>query len=439
MRRGPRTGSKDALASQSEISGALTHFLLVGLGSLVIIAIPTIVSYELIAKDFVLTLASQSGQNLARRVLAPATTTQAIAGDKVALARIDATVRARMLDGSVARVKIWDLKGRLIYSDVPALIGRVYPLPEAAVVLTSSESATARFTLLSDLENEFETGEDQLVEVYSLARAVTGEQLIFETYFHVGIFNKAQHDLMLQMAPVALVALVALSLSQLPSALRLARQVQHTRLSRQRLLEQAVAAADHERARLAQILHDDVIQDLAGVGYALSSFGDHLDPKDGPSVGRIAMIVHRDVEVLRAMVTGLYPGDVSPDSLAISLSDLCNPLRHDGAHVSVSVGEQLALDGTSATLVYRVARESLHNAHKHARPRNVEVHLSRADQNIVLVVVDDGDGFDPTTAPATGHIGLRLLRETVAEAGGTLLVDSGSGHGTRVELRLPRD
>jgi two-component system, NarL family, sensor kinase len=90
-----------------------------------------------------------------------------------------------------------------------------------------------------------------------------------------------------------------------PSALGLARQVQHNRLSRQRLLVQPVATADHECRGLAQILHDDVIQDLAGVGYALSSLGEHIDEKYGPAVERLATIVRRDVELLRGMVADL--------------------------------------------------------------------------------------------------------------------------------------
>ena len=73
-----------------------------------------------------------------------------------------------------------------------------------------------------------------------------------------------------------------------------------------------VAAADHERRQLARKLHDDVIQDLAGVGYALSSLDGRLDAENGSVVKRIGMTVQRDVGLLRAMVTELYPRDVTP-------------------------------------------------------------------------------------------------------------------------------
>ena len=147
----------------------------------------------------------------------------------------------------------------------------------------------------NDAEGDLENQQNELVEVYTLARASTGEQLIFEAYFPTSVFNQEEHDLLAQMAPVGLAALIVLSLAQLPSALNLARRVQRSRQSRERLLVHAVAAADHERRQLAQELHDDVIQDLAGVGYALSSLGEHLDAKNRPVVERIGTTVRRDV------------------------------------------------------------------------------------------------------------------------------------------------
>jgi two-component system, NarL family, sensor kinase len=438
MRLGPGPGRRDAISDVSEIRSALVRFLLVGLGSLVLVAFPTILIYNSIAEDLALKLAAQTGRNLATRVLAPQTTTAAIEGNAAALERIDASVRARMADNSVTRIKIWAMTGRLIYSDEPALIGRVFPLDETAALRRAKDKTLAKVSPLTELENEFEKGHHQLVEVYSLATAVTGEQLVFEIYFPISQFNQAQHDLLLQIAPVALASLIILSLAQLPSALGLAQRVQRNRQSRQRLLVQAVASADHERRRLAQELHDDVIQDLAGVGYALSSLRRHLDAENGPDVERLGVIVHRDVEVLRDMVTALYPRGLDPQSLPMSLRDLGNSMRRAGVQVDVDADETLILDGTTAALVYRVARESMHNVQKHAQARHVEVHLSGTDTGAVLTVVDDGRGFDPDAEPGAGHLGLKLIADTVDEAGGELRVESATGRGTRVELCLPR-
>lgn len=440
MRRRLGPGREHSTEDRSEIKSALTRFLLVGFASLVLVAIPTVLSFQSIAKDRALKAGIASWQSLSKNLLAPRTTSGVIAGDKTALAKIDDIVRPRIRDGSIVRIKIWNMNGRILYSDEPALIGRVYPLPEAATLLKGNQSSLVEVSSLAGAENEFERvrGTQVLVEVYTIATASTGEKLIFEAYFPTSVYNQEERALLVQMAPVGVAALIILNLAQLPIALDLARRVQRSRQSRERLLVQAVTAADHERRRLAQELHDDVIQDLAGVGYALSSLGEHLDGANGPAVERLGIIVHHDVELLRAMVTELYPEGLDPQSLARSLTDLGISLRRSDTQVEIDVDEELVLSDTTATLIYRVARESLHNAQKHAQPQNIEVWLASVGAHVVLTIVDDGRGFDPAAAPANGHVGLRLIRDTVAEAGGTLLVDSSPGRGTRVELSLPR-
>ena len=430
---------RTTMGNQSEIKVALTRFLLVGFASLVLVAIPTVLLFGNIARDRALKAATENWRNLSIHLVAPQTTAGVIARDQAALARIDAVVRPGIRDGSIVRIKIWDMTGRVLYSNEPKLIGRVYPLPEAASLLRSNNPSVAEVSTLKSPENEFDRSlvQQELVEVYTLARASTGQQLIFEAYFPTRSFNNEEHDLLAQMAPVGLAGLIVLNLAQLPSALNLARRVQRSRKSRERLLVHAAAAADHERRLLAQELHDDVIQDLAGVGYALSSLDQHLDETIRPVIAQIGTTVCRDVALLRDMVTQLYPRSLAPQSLATSLNDLGISLRQAGVNVKVEVDEQLILDETTATLVYRVARESMHNAEKHAQPRNVDVRLSQASSRTVLTVIDDGRGFEPNVPPAPGHIGMKLTRDTVAEAGGTFAVDSGIGRGTRVELSLP--
>jgi two-component system NarL family sensor kinase len=439
MRVRARWARGDPIGGTSEITVALTRFLLVGLVSLMLVAIPTVLLFENIAKERALSAAMANWRILSVDLLAPQTTTGVIAHDQGAVARIDAVVRPGIVDGSIVRIKIWDMSGRVLYSDEPKLIGRVYPLPEAVTLLQGRESSVAEVSSLDSHENEFERGRgpQQLVEVYTLARAITGQQLVFEAYFPTSVYNQEEHALLAKMAPVGLAALIALNLVQLPSALNLARRVQRSRKSRERLLVHAVSAADRERRALAQELHDDVIQDLAGVGYALSSLDEHVDGHHRALVERLGATVRRDVDLLRDMVAQLYPPDLDPQSLARSLDDLGIPLRESGVNVNVEVDEQLALGEMAATLVYRVARESVHNAEKHAQPQSVDVRLTSIGSSTILTVTDDGRGFERTAKPVPGHFGLGLIRDTVAEAGGTFVVDSTVGRGTRVELSLP--
>ncbi len=432
-----RHRSRRPAAERSEITSAVTAFLLTGLAALALVCVPTVLLFQQVAEQRALTEAVTGGSNLARRLLAPETTSAAIAGDAAALARIDRVVRARMRDGSVARIKIWEANGRVVYSDEPSLIGRTYPLPAAVSAVLDGQRGVAEIADDADPENALENNPDGLVEVYVPAVASTGEHLVFETYFPESAVRRVQHDLLAQMAPVALTALVVLSLAQLPPAVRLARRVQRGRRSRERLLAQTVAAGDLERRRLAADLHDDVIQDLAGVGYALSSIHADLDLRTGSVVEQVASTVRRDVGLLRDLVTDLRPARLDPDDLPGALDDLGDALRGRGVRYTVTVDPRLRLTSTQATLVYRVARECVVNARKHAHARSVDVRLAPDGSTTTLSVSDDGVGFERSSVPSTGHFGLPLTRDIVLEAGGSLSVHSEPGRGTRVDLRLP--
>jgi signal transduction histidine kinase len=98
---------------------------------------------------------------------------------------------------------------------------------------------------------------------------------------------------------------------------------------------------------------------------------------------------------------------------------------------------QLALPVEHAML--RVVQEALANAVKHAKPDRIWLRLGHQDGQVVVAVSDDGGGFDPARAEQHHGLGLGLMRERVAELGGTFQLDSTPGRGTSVRILLPRD
>jgi signal transduction histidine kinase len=92
------------------------------------------------------------------------------------------------------------------------------------------------------------------------------------------------------------------------------------------------------------------------------------------------------------------------------------------------------------TCVYRVVQEALHNCEKHAGARNVRVAVRQLPDCLVAEIEDDGRGFqlNEQRMPSKPRgLGLLGIRERVAIAGGTLVVDSAPGQGTRIGMRLP--
>jgi signal transduction histidine kinase len=194
-----------------------------------------------------------------------------------------------------------------------------------------------------------------------------------------------------------------------------------------------------ERSRISRELHDSVSQDL----FSLSMLSGGLQralPADSslqPQVALIAETVATAIHEMRALVLDLHPTALSDKGLVGALEDLCESYR---ARLGLSVTAQLepvALDDACQHAVLRVAQEALANATKHADASAITVLLEPASGRAVLVVNDNGRGFDPTRASEGPGLGLRLMRERVAQVAGSLAIESSAGGGATVRLEVP--
>jgi signal transduction histidine kinase len=86
--------------------------------------------------------------------------------------------------------------------------------------------------------------------------------------------------------------------------------------------------------------------------------------------------------------------------------------------------------------VYRVAQEALANVAHHANAGAMTLHLTIEGGTLVLLVRDDGVGFDPRTARSQGHFGLAGMRERARLVGGDLTIESAPGAGATVRLSI---
>jgi signal transduction histidine kinase len=198
-----------------------------------------------------------------------------------------------------------------------------------------------------------------------------------------------------------------------------------------------------------------VIQDLAGVGYALTALdaqiaglGSGPTPGSGspPPIGALRAtlrtaqrLVHDDVLALRELTGMQYAADSGAADPAAALRVIADGVREEGTPVEMIVGELPTLPAAHRAALIRVGREALRNAAKHAPGSNVTLELGTEGESAVVTVTDDGPGFDPTAAlgPVDGHIGLALLTDAAEGVGGLLDLRSRPGHGTTVRLAVP--
>ncbi|BBY85208.1 sensor histidine kinase [Mycolicibacterium tokaiense] len=364
-------------------------------------------------------------------------------GDPQALRQLDSVIRSQVLGDSIVRVKLWAQDGTILYSDEPALIGQRFTLGSEERELFDTGQVDAELSDLTQPENAYERREDRLLEAHTIVHTPDGTPLLFEIYQRFSAVSASGTRLLSALAPVLIGAVVVLLLFQVPLAYSMARRLQRGYRDREQLLANAIAASTGERRRIAAGLHDGVVQDLAGVAFGLAPLADAAarrgDEAEAGALRDAAVTLRNGIRDLRTLLVEIHPPNLHATGLHVALSDLLSPLQADGITTTLTIDEEFG-DHPDDALLYRVAREAVHNARLHAAASTVDVSVHREEDTVRLDVADNGHGFsddERRARTAEGHVGLTLLDEVVTQADGVLAVHSTPGAGTTVSVRMP--
>jgi signal transduction histidine kinase len=206
-------------------------------------------------------------------------------------------------------------------------------------------------------------------------------------------------------------------------------------------LRRSIEASERERTRWARELHDETLQELAGLKVLLSS----ARGRDGDAAIATALEqIDISITGLRHLITELRPAALDEYGLAAAVEALIGRLRATSgltieADVTLAHEDATAetrLDSDMESTLYRLVQEGLTNAIRHADAETIHVTVSEGARHLHVEIRDDGRGIDPDAA-GTGF-GLVGMRERVALVGGTLEIRSAPGQGTSVSTRVPR-
>jgi signal transduction histidine kinase len=209
-------------------------------------------------------------------------------------------------------------------------------------------------------------------------------------------------------------------------------------------LRRSLHASEEERRRWARELHDETLQELAGLKVLLAGARrSEESERMKAALGQAIELLTHGIANLRALITDLRPAALDELGVQPALEALVTRVAA-AAGLSIPLDVRLAYEeGRSdrrhtpelELALYRLVQEALTNVAKHAEASEVRICVTDSDDMVVVEVLDNGRGFDP--GAASDGFGLVGMRERVALVGGSLDVRSQPGEGTTVCARIP--
>jgi signal transduction histidine kinase len=305
-------------------------------------------------------------------------------------------------------------------------------------------------------------GRQQMAEIDQLADRIAADET--SAFATAGVLR----DRTMQWSRVGIAILVALCLSAVFIALRLARsrerlaaQRENERIEQRNMLqterdklEQEVLHRTHEltvlathlqtvredeRSRLARELHDELGGLLTAAKLDVARIKNRLGgagPEVIERIGHLVRTLDAGIALKRRIIEDLRPSSLSNLGLKPALQILCSEFAKRSEIEIVTNLDDVTLPEDAALSVYRLVQEALTNVAKYAHAQRVQVDLHALDGHAVVAVADDGCGFDLGRQLTAGH-GLAGMRFRVQSGGGKMRLRSAVGQGTRIEAAMP--
>jgi signal transduction histidine kinase len=203
-------------------------------------------------------------------------------------------------------------------------------------------------------------------------------------------------------------------------------------------LKSIIEGEEKERKRFARELHDGLGAVLATVKMQISSIRHKFPDVQSSSMYQKAETLIDDAcRTVREVSHDLMPHVLEQQGLFPAIDDMCQNLagHHNLQFDFIPFGDENDLSDIIKITIYRIVQELLKNITKHAQATEVIVQLTIEDDEIILIVEDNGKGFEPSASQK--GIGIENIHSRAAYLNGTFDIDSVSGQGSTFTIRLP--
>jgi PAS domain S-box-containing protein len=219
------------------------------------------------------------------------------------------------------------------------------------------------------------------------------------------------------------------------------KQVEAQRIE---LLRRLVNAQEDEQRRISRELHDQLGQSLAALLLGLKALKNSVrDESTIESIQRLQEVTTRIADEMHSLIRELRPTALDDLGLQTALANYLEEWAersnitidfHSNGLLNQRLGSQLE------STIYRIVQEALNNVIKHANAENVSIILEKRENRVLVIIEDDGVGFDTEallkTPTRNGRFGLLGMQERAALVGGSLSIESTPGIGTTVLVHI---
>lgn len=225
------------------------------------------------------------------------------------------------------------------------------------------------------------------------------------------------------------------------------KQAEHELIkSRRQLQELSIflqTVREDERKRIARELHDELGQTMTALRFDLNWISRHLNAQDNLASDKISSMntmVNQTVDSIRRIAEDLRPGMLDDLGLAAAIENhVAKFTERTGITCDLTMNQaDFDLDDQVATALFRIVQESLTNVVRHSGASQVSIRLHELEDQMLLIVQDNGHGFQFGQDVNKKTYGLMGMRERVKMLDGTLDIFTEPGSGVRIEAGVPK-
>ena len=220
------------------------------------------------------------------------------------------------------------------------------------------------------------------------------------------------------------------------------RELRDQMVERRRLEIALLQISEHERRSVGQDLHDGLCQKLTGMSFMTMALAERLKrvsmETEAEQLSQVTELLGSAVNEARDVAKGLHPVELDNEGLISALYELAEQTSAKVPCQFMCSQTIEVPDESIAQNLYRIAQEATVNAIKHAKPRQIQIHLSAFNGCFVLSITDDGVGLPASPRKKMG-MGIRLMNYRASVIGGTFSIQKNGKSGTTVTCKVPME